>query len=105
MSEVGAATGIEGQPSNATTTVFPVLAVVAAAVLALAALLVLWFGRGWNVRSKYDAAKAAPAPARTSRWTRSTAGTASAAAKTPRNRVRAASDPSAGRAAFASTVK
>lgn len=61
MSEVGAATGIEGQPSNATTTVFPILAAVAAAVLALAAVLVLWFGRGWNVRSKYDAAKAAPA--------------------------------------------
>ena len=60
MSEVGAATGIEGQPSNATTTVFPILAAVAAAVLALAAVLVLWFGRGWNVRSKYDAAKAAP---------------------------------------------
>lgn len=61
MSEVGAATGIEGQPSNATTTVFPLLAIVAAAVLALASVLVLWFGRGWNVRSKYDAAKAAPA--------------------------------------------
>lgn len=60
MSEVGAATGIEGQPSNATTTVFPILAAVAAAVLGLAALLVLFFGRGWNVRSKYDAAKVAP---------------------------------------------
>ncbi|WP_269936738.1 Trp biosynthesis-associated membrane protein [Arthrobacter sp. HY1533] len=60
MTEVGAATGIEGQPSNATTTLFPVLAAVAAAVLALAALLVLFLGRGWNVRSKYDAAKAAP---------------------------------------------
>jgi uncharacterized membrane protein (TIGR02234 family) len=59
MTEVGAATGIEGQPSDATTTLFPVLAVVAAVVLALAALLVLWFGRTWSVRSKYDAAKPA----------------------------------------------
>lgn len=55
--EVGLATGIDGQSSDATTTVFPVLAVVAAAVLAVAALMVLWFGRSWNVRTKYDAAK------------------------------------------------
>ena len=57
MSEVGAATGIEGQGSNATTTIFPVLAVAAAVLLGLAALLLLWFGRSWNVRTKYDAAK------------------------------------------------
>ena len=57
MSEVGAATGIEGQGSNATTTVFPVLAVVAALVLAVVSLLVLFFSRSWNVRTKYDAAK------------------------------------------------
>ena len=61
MTEVGAATGIESAASNATTTVFPVLAIAAAAVLAAAALLVLWFGRGWTVRTKYDAAKAGPA--------------------------------------------
>ncbi|WP_247647212.1 Trp biosynthesis-associated membrane protein [Arthrobacter sp. E3] len=59
MSEVGAATGIEGQGSNATTTGFPVLAVVAALVLAVVSLLVLFFGRSWNVRTKYDAAKEA----------------------------------------------
>ncbi len=56
-SEVGAATGIDGQASDAAVTVFPVLAIAAAAVLALAALALLWFGRGWNVRTKYDAAK------------------------------------------------
>lgn len=57
VAEVGAATGIEGQPSDATVTVFPVLAIVAAVVLGLATLLVLWFGRTWTVRTKYDAAK------------------------------------------------
>lgn len=57
VAEVGAATGIEGQPSDATATVFPVLAVAAAVVLGLATLLVLWFGRAWTVRTKYDAAK------------------------------------------------
>lgn len=57
MAEVGAATGIETAGSNATSTVFPVLAVAAAVVLAVAALLTLWFGRGWNVRTKYDSAQ------------------------------------------------
>lgn len=56
MAEVGAATGIESAASQATTTVFPVLAVAASAVLALAGLAVLWFSRGWNIRTKYDAA-------------------------------------------------
>lgn len=58
--EVGAATGIEGPATNATTTVFPVLAIVAALVLAVVSLLVLIFGRSWNVRTKYDAATQAP---------------------------------------------
>ncbi|MDJ0318060.1 MULTISPECIES: Trp biosynthesis-associated membrane protein [Arthrobacter] len=57
MAEVGAATGIEGQGANATTTIFPVLAMVAAVILGIAALLVLWYGRSWSVRTKYDAAK------------------------------------------------
>ncbi len=57
MAEVGAATGIEGQDANATTTIFPVLAMVAAVILGIAALLVLWYGRSWSVRTKYDAAK------------------------------------------------
>lgn len=54
VSQVGAATGIEGRPENVTTTIFPVLALAAAALLALGALLLLWAGRGWSVRSKYD---------------------------------------------------
>lgn len=57
MTEVGAATGVEGVPSDATTTVFPILAIVAATVLALVTLLALWAGRSWSVRTKYDAAK------------------------------------------------
>lgn len=61
MAEVGAATGIEGQDANATTTIFPVLAMVAAVILGIAALLVLWYGRSWSVRTKYDAAKETPA--------------------------------------------
>lgn len=61
MAEVGAATGIEGQGANATTTIFPVLAIAAAVVLGIAALLVLWYGRSWSVRTKYDAAKVTPA--------------------------------------------
>ncbi|MDJ0314687.1 Trp biosynthesis-associated membrane protein [Arthrobacter sp. H35-D1] len=61
MAEVGVATGIEGEAANATTTFFPVLAIVAALVLAVASLLVLFFGRSWNVRTKYDAARPAQA--------------------------------------------
>lgn len=57
MAEVGLATGIEGQASAATATLFPVLAAAAAAILALGALLVIVFGRSWMVRTKYDAAK------------------------------------------------
>ncbi|PYI67629.1 hypothetical protein CVV68_09310 [Arthrobacter livingstonensis] len=56
MAEVGKATGVVGVASNATTTWFPVAAVAASAVLAAAAALILWAGRGWNVRTKYDAA-------------------------------------------------
>ncbi|MCQ9164028.1 Trp biosynthesis-associated membrane protein [Arthrobacter sp. STN4] len=65
MAEVGKATGVVGVASNAATTWFPVAAVIAAAVLALAAVLILWAGRGWTVRSRYDAAAAPgaqPAP-------------------------------------------
>lgn len=63
MAEVGKATGVVGVASNAATTWFPVAAVAAAAVLAAAAALILWVGRGWTVRSKYDAATAASQPA------------------------------------------
>ncbi|MCZ2403414.1 Trp biosynthesis-associated membrane protein [Paenarthrobacter sp. Z7-10] len=53
---VGAATGVIGVPAQTATTVFPVLAIVAAAVLALAAVLIAWAGRGWGQRTKYDPA-------------------------------------------------
>lgn len=62
MAEVGKTTGVVGVASNATTTWFPVAAVVAAVVLAVAAVLILWFGRNWNVRTKYDAAPAGSTP-------------------------------------------
>ncbi|WP_104092342.1 Trp biosynthesis-associated membrane protein [Arthrobacter sp. GMC3] len=61
MGEVGKATGVIGVSSNASTTWFPVAAVVAAAVLAIAAALILWAGRRWSVRTKYDAASSSPA--------------------------------------------
>lgn len=51
---VGAATGVIGGAINATTTLFPVIAVIAAVILALAAAMILFFGRRWVVRSKYD---------------------------------------------------
>ncbi|ALE05612.1 hypothetical protein AL755_09160 [Arthrobacter sp. ERGS1:01] len=56
MAQVGKATGVVGVASNASTTWFPVAAIVAAAVLAVAAALILVFGRRWSVKSKYDAA-------------------------------------------------
>lgn len=59
MTEFGAATGIDARPDNVRTTLFPVVALVGAAVQAVAAVLVLWLGRGWSVRSKYDTAKSA----------------------------------------------
>lgn len=63
MSEVGKATGVVGVASNAATTWFPVAAVAAATILAIAALLMLIFGSGWTVRTKYDAASADTAKA------------------------------------------
>lgn len=54
MAEVGKATGVVGIKNDATLTVFPVVAIVAAVVLAIAALLILWQGRAWSIRSKYD---------------------------------------------------
>jgi len=61
MGEVGKATGVIGVASNASTTWFPVAAVVAAAILAVAAALILWAGRRWSVRTKYDAVTSPPA--------------------------------------------
>ncbi|WP_051388785.1 Trp biosynthesis-associated membrane protein [Arthrobacter sp. 35W] len=51
---VGTATGVIGQQINASTTIFPVLAVVAAVVLAATAVAIIIAGRGWRTRSKYD---------------------------------------------------
>ncbi|MBG0740688.1 Trp biosynthesis-associated membrane protein [Paeniglutamicibacter antarcticus] len=55
---VGTATGVTGQNSDVTTTAFPLIAVGAAVILALAAVLIAWLGRTWNQRTKYDAAGA-----------------------------------------------
>jgi uncharacterized membrane protein (TIGR02234 family) len=57
---VGAATGVVGQPSDASITVFPLIAVIAAVVLGVTAIMIIWFGRGWTQRSKYDTAPAGP---------------------------------------------
>ncbi|WP_113717601.1 Trp biosynthesis-associated membrane protein [Arthrobacter dokdonensis] len=56
MAEVGKATGVVGVASDATTTWFPLAALAASIVLAAAAGLILWVGRRWTVRTKYDAA-------------------------------------------------
>ena len=88
---IAAATGISGSSVQVDVTAFPVLAVVAGALLGLGALLIVPAGRYWKTRTKYDAAAAGPAaggpaaggqrrpPART----RSTAGTGCPAATTP----------------------
>ncbi|MDQ5860955.1 MAG: Trp biosynthesis-associated membrane protein [Actinomycetota bacterium] len=53
---IAAATGVTGGNAEAAVTAFPVLAVVAGALLALAALLIIPAGRHWKSRTKYDAA-------------------------------------------------
>jgi uncharacterized membrane protein (TIGR02234 family) len=52
---IAAATGITGSQAEVAVTAFPVLAVVAGCLLALAALLVIPAGRYWKTRTKYDA--------------------------------------------------
>lgn len=54
---IAAATGITGGNAEVAVTAFPVLAVVAGALLALGALLIIPAGRHWKSRTKYDAAK------------------------------------------------
>lgn len=54
---IAAATGVTGGTAQVAVTAFPVLAVVAGALLALAALLIIPAGRHWKSRTKYDAAK------------------------------------------------
>ncbi len=53
---IAAATGVTGGHADVAVTAFPVLAIVAATLLALAALLIIPAGRHWKSRTKYDAA-------------------------------------------------
>src|SRR5919112_639372 len=56
---IAAATGITGSEAQVAVTAFPVLAVVAGCLLALAALLIIPASRYWKTRTKYDAPTAA----------------------------------------------
>ncbi|MDE8587788.1 Trp biosynthesis-associated membrane protein [Arthrobacter sp. NQ4] len=56
---IAGATGISGSQAHVELTPFPVLAVVAGCLLALAALLILPASRYWKTRTKYDAPGAA----------------------------------------------
>jgi uncharacterized membrane protein (TIGR02234 family) len=58
---IAAATGISGSSVQVDVTVFPVLAVVAGALLGLSALAIVPAGRYWKSRTKYDAASTAAA--------------------------------------------
>ncbi|MGN6440958.1 MAG: Trp biosynthesis-associated membrane protein [Arthrobacter sp.] len=52
---IAGATGVSGSQAHIEVTAFPVLAVVAGCLLALAALLILPASRYWKTRTKYDA--------------------------------------------------
>jgi uncharacterized membrane protein (TIGR02234 family) len=52
---IAAATGVTGSQAQVTVSAFPVLAVVAGCLLALAALLIIPASRHWKTRTKYDA--------------------------------------------------
>ncbi|MEE9095705.1 Trp biosynthesis-associated membrane protein [Pseudarthrobacter phenanthrenivorans] len=56
---IAGATGVSGSQAHVEVTAFPVLAVVAGCLLALAALLLLPASRYWKTRTKYDAPAAA----------------------------------------------
>lgn len=62
---IAAATGVTGGSAEVSVTAFPVLAVVAGALLGLGALLIIPAGRYWKSRTKYDAAGGAAAGAGT----------------------------------------
>lgn len=55
---IAAATGISGSSAQVDVTVFPVLAIVAGALLGLSALAIVPAGRYWKTRTKYDTAAA-----------------------------------------------
>ena len=59
---IAAATGISGSSVKVDVTAFPVLAVVAGAMLGLGALVIVPAGRFWKSRTKYDAAVPGTAP-------------------------------------------
>ncbi|MGX1161409.1 putative membrane protein (TIGR02234 family) [Arthrobacter sp. SLBN-100] len=52
---IAAATGVTGSQAQVAVTAFPVLAVVAGCLLAVAALLIIPASRHWKNRTKYDA--------------------------------------------------
>ena len=56
---IGAATGVTGSQAQVAVTAFPVIAVAAGGLLALAGLLILPASRHWKARTKYDAAATA----------------------------------------------
>lgn len=60
---IAAATGITGSQAQVAVTAFPVLAVVAGCLLALAALLIVPAGQHWKSRTKYDTPAAGSAAA------------------------------------------
>jgi len=53
---IAAATGVSGGQADAVPTAFPVVAIVAGALLALCAVVLPLAGRHWTSRTKYDAA-------------------------------------------------
>ncbi|MFJ5956735.1 Trp biosynthesis-associated membrane protein [Paenarthrobacter sp. NPDC092416] len=55
---IAAATGISGGEANVATTLFPVVAVITGALLAVCALVLPFAGRYWKTRTKYDAGRA-----------------------------------------------
>jgi len=59
---IAAATGISGSTVQVSATAFPVIAVVAGALLGLGALAIVPAGRYWTSRTKYDAAATGAAP-------------------------------------------
>ncbi|MGP0221502.1 MULTISPECIES: Trp biosynthesis-associated membrane protein [unclassified Paenarthrobacter] len=59
---IAAATGVSGGQAEVAATAFPVLAIVAAALLAVCGLLLPIAGRYWKARTKYDASSRGAAP-------------------------------------------
>lgn len=58
---IAKATGVIGGPAQAQTTVFPLIAVIAGALLSLAAIYLVVVGRGWNRSNRFEKAGGAGA--------------------------------------------